>query len=321
MTMLFANTYGRQCSWNYRFDSHDNHFNVVYPDKNAVYFGMILPPGTETLQIASKIAHPISAYFSLQVYEIGGDSKHYNDQQLLPDFSPMSQYDLTVELAHNISYFVLFRIYVPHLDYWGGVPPQTFVNSIEYPLCDIDYEQQGNIYTNLTYGLNNDTGTVCAKNEVFLFMDAPAGSLVNADANYMIACVKPCSVYRVSIRIPAIMCSHEDDDYDLRYASLSLVSTSAPRPTIWTIRLPCNASVFETDVATDDIVVMPALLYRQLLPSSDFEYSIDKAKTICYDNQHADKCIHAVMESYYPKIERVQPMSKTVPNELRVFVV
>ena len=31
------------CSWNYRFDSHDNHFNIVYPDKTAVYFGMILP--------------------------------------------------------------------------------------------------------------------------------------------------------------------------------------------------------------------------------------------------------------------------------------
>ncbi len=277
---------------------------------------MIIPNGTENLRIASIIAHPISVYFSIQIYEIGGDNQHYNDQQLLTDFSPQSQYDLTVELSHNISYFALFRIYVPHLDYWGGVPPQTFVNSIEYPPCDIEYEQQGNIYTNMTYGLNDDTGTVCAKNEVFSFMDAPSGSLVNADANYMIACVQPGSAYRVSMPLPVIMCSHEDDEYDLRYASLSLVSTSAPRPTVWTIRLPCNASVFETDVVTDDNVTMPALLYRQLLPSIDFEYSIEKAKAICYENQYADKCIHAVMGSYCPKIELIYtPVLQVTQND------
>ena len=67
------------CSWNYRFDSYDNHFNIVYPDKNAVYFGMVIPPGASTFRVISNEIHPIAKYFSIQVYEIGGIAYHYND--------------------------------------------------------------------------------------------------------------------------------------------------------------------------------------------------------------------------------------------------
>ena len=84
------------CSWNYRFDSQDNHFNIVYPDKTAVYFGMILPQNTSFLNISSKVLqqsyrnpfpnHPAADYFSIQVYEIGNFIEaiyHINDEELL----------------------------------------------------------------------------------------------------------------------------------------------------------------------------------------------------------------------------------------------
>jgi hypothetical protein len=171
-------------------------------------------------------------------------------------------------------------------------------------LCDIDYSQQGNIYTNLTYGLYNDTQTVCIQNNAFLFMNVPAGSLTNADANYMIACIQPNSAYRITIQMPTMMCNH--NDYGMRYASISLVSTSAPRPTVWTTAIGCRQSVFTMDFTTDTSVPFPAFLYRQLLPSSDFAYSIAVAKTKCFDyveNRYDDRCIQRVMDSYYPKIE------------------
>ncbi len=294
------------CSWNYRFDAEDNHFNIVYPDKNAVYFGMILPAGSQKVNVFSHV-HPGSVYFSIQIYEQGGANMHYNDIELL-DGNNGNGYNLTVPLQSHTSYFALFRIYVPMLNYWGGIPPRTLVDGRASPLCDIDYEQQGNIYTNLTYGIHDDTGTICTKNDEFMFMDVPAGSLVNADANYMIACVQS-SRYWVTIHMPTIMCSRRDDDeYDLRYASISLVSTSAPRPTVWTTQIPCNMTEFTMDITVPSEVIQPAFLYRQLLPSPDFEYSIANAKTKCYDyveNKYDDICISHVMGVYYPKIERI----------------
>lgn len=280
------------CSWNYRFDAEDNHFNIVYPDKNAVYFGMILPSGSRELSVFSHV-HPGSVYFSIQVYEQGGANMHFNDVQLLHDNG--KGYNLTVPLQSHTSYFALFRIYVPMINYWGGIPPRTLVDGRASPLCDIDYEQQGNIYTNLTYGIHDDTGTVCAKNEEFLFMDVPAGSLVNADANYMIACVQP-TRYRVTIQMPS---------QELRYASISLVSTSAPRPTVWTDQITSDTTI---EITVPSEVIQPAFLYRQLLPSPDFEYSIANAKMKCYDyveNKYDDICISYVMGVYYPKIERI----------------
>ena len=73
------------CSWNYRFDSYDNHFNIVYPDKNAVYFGMVIPPGTTNFRVLSNVIHPVATYFSIQVYEIGGVAYHFNDVELLTE--------------------------------------------------------------------------------------------------------------------------------------------------------------------------------------------------------------------------------------------
>ncbi len=290
------------CSWNYRFDAEDNHFNIVYPDKNAVYFGMCIPVGSHHLSVNSNI-HPESTYFSIQIYEQGGENMHYNDEQLLIG----NGYDLTVELKPHTSYFALFRIYVPIHNYWGGIPPHTRIDGRYIPLCNIDYDQQGNIYTNLIYGIHNETGTVCAKNDEFLFMNVPAGSLVNADANYMIACVQP-NTYRITIQMPSIMCFHKDDEYELRYASLSLVSTSAPRPTVWTTQITCNISSFSTEITVPNDVIFPAFLYRQLLPSPEFEYSIANAKMKCFiyvENKYDDKCISHIMSDYYPKIERI----------------
>ena len=149
------------------------------------------------------------------------------------------------------------------------------------------------------------------KNDEFVFMDVPAGSLVNADANYMIACIQSGKSYRVTIQLPTIMCSldrqhpHIDEDYDLRYASLSIISTVAPRPTITSYQLPCNASQYTVVIEVSEDVMNPGLLYRQMLPNSNFPYSIAVAKLRCFDyvnNVYDDVCIRHSMGAYYPEI-------------------
>jgi hypothetical protein len=303
------------CSWDYRFDSVDNHFNIVYPDKNAVYFGMIIPPGSSSFRVMSNEIHPIATYFSIQVYENGGILYHYNDIELVNcDGLTLFEtpYDLYINLTktQKKTYFALFRIYdsrLPFENFWGGIPPKTFVDEHEYVLCNIDYNQQGNISTNFTQTINPETGTVCQTNGEFLFMPVPPGSLANADANYMIACVESGNTYTIRVKLPTIMCSliygespHVDEDYDIRYASMSLVSTTAPRPTISTYKLPCNTTDYEITIDVPANTTLPAFLYRQLLPDPNFKYSIEQAKQRCAYSYH---CIHAVMGEFYPKID------------------
>lgn len=317
--VIFLLTYitsvmSKQCSWNYRFDSTDNHFNIVYPDKNAVYFGMIIPMNSSEFEVVSNEVHPVATYFSIQIYEIGGIAYHYNDVDMVGSLqsleNPMNTYDLSIRLDSSLSYFALFRIYdsrINELSYWSGTPPITRIDSIEYPLCDIDYQQQGNIQTNFTNNIIPETGTVCIKNDRFVFMDIPAGSLANADANYMIACVESGASYKITMRLPILICSLDtihpriDDYYDVRYASLSIVSTNAPRPTFSTVKLPCDTTDFSVIVVIEPDMHMPGLLYRQLLPDPTFEYSIAIAKSSCSD----DICVQSVMGEYYPTIERI----------------
>ena len=353
ITLPFAILATTKCAWNYRFDEKDNHFNIVYPDKNAVYFGMILPSNTTEMIIESE-SHPFATYFSVQIYEYGDlitSLFDYRDIDIVSDLrdihspytinaqlttdagEPMvpapaltaARSDATSSQAHiadylnasrlyatssqegtpawtlrvhmrrrrktpsftenNKRYFALFRIYgmVKPTDsplrpivvnklrpsnpregkgglLWAGIPPHTYINGIKYPLCDIDYDEQGNIYSNITREINPKTHTVCDKNDVFLFMDAPAGSLANADANYMIACVSAGLRYRVSIQLPKIMCYPDFyGEYDVRYASLSIVSTTAPRPTVETYVLPCNTTQYSVDITIDDDVPFPGL--------------------------------------------------------------
>lgn len=331
------------CSWNYRFDSQDNHFNIVYPDKTAVYFGMILPQNTSFLNISSKVLqqsyrnpfpnHPVSDYFSIQVYEIGNFIEaiyHINDEELMgiENLSKKNTgYSYILDLNPKSLYFALYRIYNSHIKsphfiknlssihYWGGLPPTTYINGEPIPLCDIDYQQQGNIVTNFSQDINPITGTVCNINNNFTFMSVPSGSLTNYDANYMIACIQPGSLYMINIRMPIMMCSLGYSDkqpkpwinetYDLRYASINLVSTNRPRPTIDSWKIPCNQENFTISIYVDETIPQPALLYRQILPNSTFPYSIQKAKERCFDfvdNKYDALCISKSMDLYYPSL-------------------
>ena len=290
------------CAWNYRFDSIDNHFNIVYTDKNAVYFGMIIPPKTNNLLISNDVDHPIATYFSIQIYNDDISLYHFNDLEILNGTMAIwTPYSLNITLDINKHYFALFRIYESQihttkdlLNYWSASLPTTFINNIHYHLCDIDYEQQGNIYS-----VTDET--VCHGMDEFMFMDAPAHSLMNSDANYMIACIQPNINYTVTIILPEIMKYPDFDSYyDLRYASLSLVSTSKPRPTVSTFSL--KNPIYKTSFIVDDSVPAPALLYRQLLPNKKFRHSIKNAREKCGSNL---KCIKVVMGKYYPRIEYV----------------
>jgi hypothetical protein len=326
--ILFISTYSHNCSWDYRFDSTDNHFNIVYPDKNAVYFAMFIPKGSNMFTVVGDKSHPIASYFSIQIYT--GDNAvtslyHYKDTDimLIDEIQRVnSAYSLSINLNKTIDHFAVFRIYGSEymfnndtLHYWSGVPPSTYVDNNEYLLCDIDYSQQGNIYTNISNSINPQTGTVCLKNAEFLFMEAPPGSLMNSDANYMIACIEPNTNYNITIKMPRLMCSvgfdrlephpYIDEPFDLRYASLSVVSTTSPRPTIETFAIPCDRDEFNIQISVNNTVPLPGLLYRQLLPDPYFKNSIAYAKKKCYnhvDNQYDYICIENAMADFYPRI-------------------
>ena len=121
--ITIVNSYNFSCSWNYRFDSTDNHFNIVYPDNNAVYFGMIIPYGTGNLTIMSDdksapvSAHPIAKYFSIQIYNVGdlvAPTFHVKDVELFTIDELQNKktpYELSLLLDKQQSYFALFRIY------------------------------------------------------------------------------------------------------------------------------------------------------------------------------------------------------------------
>ena len=331
------------CSWNYRFDSHDNHFNIVYPDKTAVYFGMILPKNSSFLNISSNVLqlsnrnsfpnHPISDYFSIQVYEIGNFIEaiyHINDEELMgiENLSKKNTgYSYNLELNPQSLYFALYRIYNSHIKtpyfiknlssihYWGGLPPETYINGEHTYLCDIDYQQQSNIFTNFSQNINPITGTVCNINDNFTFMSVPSGSLTNYDANYMIACIQSGTQYNITIRTPQLMCSLGyrstqpkpwiNESFDLRYASINLVSTNRPRPTIDSWKIPCNQENFTISIYVNETIPQPAFLYRQILPNISFPYSIQKAKEQCFDyvdNRYDSICIRKTMDTYYPII-------------------
>ena len=301
--ILFTIAYATElCAWNYRFDSEDNHFNIVYPDKNAVYFGTILPPQTSNLFISNPINHPIATYFSVQIYNNDTALYHFNDVELLGgNMEVTTPYSLNLTLDSELRYFALFRIYESQiytrsdvLNYWSASLPVTFINNIRFTLCDIDYSQQGNIYS-------HSNETACSGLDEFMFMDAPAHSLMNSDANYMIACIRPGVNYTVSIVLPEIMKYPDFDSYyDVRYASLSLVSTSRPRPTVSTVSLGSYNNVYRDTIIVDDSIPSPAMLYRQILPNPNFSHSIEKAREKCGSEL---KCIKVVMGKYYPRIE------------------
>ena len=222
-----------------------------------------------------------------------------------------------------MSYLVLFRIYNSYAKsndtetlWWGGIPPRTFINSNEVELCDLalTYRIKSNIITNRS---SSSDGVVCPTNDIFTITNIPSGSLANADANYMIACVENNSTYVIDIKVPLSMCStgqfHNDphpwinETYDVRYTSVNLVSTNSPRPTFRSWKIPCNTLDYRILVEIDSTVLNPAFIYRQILPSDEFRYSIENAKTKCDDVSYniTDKCMKHMMGEYYPIITKI----------------
>lgn len=340
--MMVLQSVAAKCSWGYRFDKDDNHFNIVYPDRNAVYFGYILPKTTKNLTIASSrpttleaslvSSHPDASYFSIQIYnsnDLVSPSYHWIDTDIMGSYEQVmdlkASYSKTMILEPENNYFALFRIYNSFLGsdtkyndtlyYWAGLPPRSYINGVETPLCEIDYREKDNIYSNLSNKIDPHTGTVCNINEQFTFMVMPEGSLANSDANYMIACIQSNKQYKVRVKTPQIMCSVGytadeprpwiNETYDLRYASMNIESTMAPRPTVESYVIPCDKEEYEQDIWVDSEVPYPALLYRQMLPNPDFKYSIARAKLKCYkhsDRMYNVKCIKAEMGDYYPQL-------------------
>jgi len=321
---------GYICSWNYRFDKNKNHFNLAWPDKNAVYFGMIIPFGSSNMTIQSNELfglndillprHPIASYFSIQIYTLGDmitSEYHMNDAEILSLGGLTSldtRYELNFSFNETKSHFALFRIYDSYInDYWGGLEPTTYIDNVRLANCKIDYNQQNNIYTDI------NIGDFCNVKDKFHFIEVPPGTLTNYDANYMIACIEPNVIYNIEIKVPQLFCSmgfqtddahpHVDETYDMRYASLSILATTAPRPTIDSYAFLCNETTYTSKIIVSDDVPMPGLLYRQILPNSSFEYSIANAKNKCYnpydsDNKYDVACIEKNMKHYFPKIWR-----------------
>ena len=347
MMLLFSVSGSTKCSWGYRFDKEYNHFNIVYPDKNAVYFGFVIPHKTSNFTVASAShstnleaslisTHPDASYFSIQIYnsnDLVTPSYHWIDVDIMGNASQVmdlkAPYSKTMVLEPENYYFALFRIYnsflVSYTKYnndtlyfWAGLPPISYINDIEFPLCEIEYREKDTIYSNWSNKINPHTGTICNINEQFTFMIIPEGSLANSDANYMIACIKPNTRYKIHIKMPQIMCSvgytadeprpWKNETYDLRYASMNIESTMAPRPTVESYVIPCDVNEYKQDVFVGSDVPLPGLLYRQMIPNPDFKYSIARAKEKCYtyvEKIYDVKCIESVMGHYYPRIQLI----------------
>jgi hypothetical protein len=123
---------------------------------------MVIPKNTSNVLINSERGHPVADYFSIQIYD-GSDLVnslyHFNDYDLLTNDGLthlLAGFNLVVPLDNNHTYFFLFRIYGSRLpsenlneniQFWSGFPPETYIDDRYVPICDIDYNQQGNSYS------------------------------------------------------------------------------------------------------------------------------------------------------------------------------
>jgi hypothetical protein len=295
---------------------------------------MILPQNVDKITIqsgdesSSQPLHPMADYFSIQIYAIGdlvNSIYHANDNYLMSMnelMDPKSRYTITVEVENqplNTTYVALYRIYNgggmsgklkremmdPNPEtWWSGIPPITKINGQSISLCPLPQRKWPIVYTNHTTDIIPETGTVCEINNQFTFTPIPDNSLKNYDANYMIACIQPQTVYWIKIKVPEIGCNISEIG-DVRYASLNIISTVSPRPTIETYSINCREKYFTKRIIVDETVPMPALLYRQILPNPDFKFSIQIAHDDCYNEntKYVDNdCIKSTMNQYYPEI-------------------
>ena len=306
--MIFTNLVNTllMCSWNY------TQFNIEFPDKHVMYHGMVLPLtyNNELINdiVINSSLYPIGRYFSIQFYQIDDWTESYysfNDELLLDNFEHANY---NINLKVNTSYLVIYRIYLPQesykhsfqdLDYWfiwGNNPPDVYINNNLLPICKQNFN-------NSLYVETNYTDASCRSLNEFIISDTYKYTLPNYDADYIIACINTTKSYvKVEVIVPRQMCSKNMslNEYDLRYASLNLVTINAPRSTYKTYYLSCNSKYYnnkQTFTIPLNNVQNPAILYRQVLPNKYFTKSIQHAKIMC---DSSTKCLKETMDNYYP---------------------
>ena len=330
--------YNLTCAW--CFITNSTLLNIEWPDGNSQYYGTIV--NNSLLKLDGHF--PDSRYFSFELYDlktwepfwdihdinINSNSNPYKYPNIVYNNSIEYQIDLNIDNKDkndNESYLLLYRIYMG-INNTGGValPNLSFFldegwNYIEQ--CETANRSVINIQdTTPQYSLykpnkNNNFYPPQEKNNLF----------INYDARYMIAFYNNSNNTftgaKIQLKLPSYPTNIRaiaEENYDVRYFSISIVDLSSPRQTTQTIgdTLLYNISsesdeiclyLFCHNLGNISLQLFPpstndhncssgteyfGVLYRQLLPQFVNEIP---------DTPYADQNeLMKIMGDYYPKI-------------------
>tara|TARA_A100001011_G_scaffold383434_1_gene454627 strand:- start:1196 stop:2218 length:1023 start_codon:yes stop_codon:yes gene_type:complete len=251
--MLF---YNLTCAW--CFIANSSLLNIEWPDGNSQYYGTIV--NSSFLKIDGYF--PNSRYFSFEVYDlktldpfwdihdvnIGGKLNPYRDQAVTYNTSLVYQIDLNADkkdervYQENEYYLLIYRIYMG-INNTGGVP---------LPHLSLFYDKKWNVVEQCN---DNNRPTIDIQdttpqyylykpneNNNFYPPQNKSNLFINYDAKYMVAFYDNSNntfrSAKIKLKVPTYptnMNHIAENDYKVRYFSMSIVDLSIPRQTTQTI--------------------------------------------------------------------------------------
>lgn len=330
--------YNLTCAW--CFIANSTLLNIEWPDGNSQYYGTIV--NNSLLKINGTF--PNSRYFSFELYDlktwepfwdihdtnINSYSNPYKYENVT--YNDNIEYQINLDIDNNYEknnyYLLIYRIYMG-IDDTGGVnlPDVYFFNETNWNIinqCEVNERPVINIQdTTPQYSLyksNENDNFYPPQNKKKLF--------VNYDARYMIAFYNNSNntfdgakIQLKAPNFPTTIKNIAEQNYDVRYFSISIVDLSSPRQTTQTIG---DIVLYNNSVENDEINIYlfchnfenislqlfpPStndhncssktqyfgVLYRQLLPQF-----VNEIPDTPYATQ--DELVK-IMGDYYPKIK------------------
>ena len=307
--------------------------NIEWPDLNSQYYATFIN-NSKSLSISGYF--PNSRYFSFELYDLKNWSPYWDihDIQINNDNNPYTNPDsiynssisytinITNDLKQDLNNSILiYRIY-KGINETGGVPLPTLSKddslseNCDYKNRPVISIQNTNSSIDL-YNSNMDNNFYSPKNNNNLFE--------NNDARYLVAYYNnSLNTFKgalITLKMPSYPKDFKmisNNDYQVRYYSLSVIDLSSPKQTTQTIsdEILLNYSdnnfttvyLFCKNITNISLQLYPpsedsqcdkkfnyfGVLYRQLLPRFKFEIP----KKYLYDEDY----LHFLMQDYYPLI-------------------
>lgn len=307
--------------------------NIEWPDLNSQYYATFIN-NSQSLNI--KGYFPNSRYFSFELYNLNNWTPYWDihdieiNNENNPYSNPESIYNSSIGYTINITNglknelnnsILIYRIY-KGINETGGVPlPNVYKDETLIENCDHNSRPVISIQnTNSSiplYNSNMDNNFYSPKNNNNLFE--------NSDARYLVAYYNnSLDTFKgavISLKIPSYPKDFKmisNNDYQVRYYSLSVIDLSSPKQTTQTIsdEILLNYSdnnfttvyLFCKNISNISLQLYPpsedsqcdkkfnyfGVLYRQLLPRFKFEIP----KKYLYEEDY----LHFLMQDYYPLI-------------------